>query len=392
MTIMPPGQFVPENALIGDGYTIGISIFVTAEGKLGLFENGLRQNVLFLHALFQASPRCKRVFLLNHGDGEPVDPMGEAGIPPESIVRTHTVLDELDYVISIGGALDRETVAALKQRHIPVIGYKCGNGGVIAMEAMCADPPRPDAERYFDKDYFDLIWMTPQHIHTYKGWCETVYRAPVVEVGQVWSPWFVERRPEGVLSRYGYRPGNRPWRVGVLDPNITVMKTSHMPMLVCEAAWRARPDSFASFRITNADRYADNAGFMGFFHSLGAAQAGRMVADARYVGIDFIADHCDAVVTHHWENGLNYLYYEVLHGGYPLIHNSGFLRDYGYYYPDFQAIRGGQALLEAVANHDENLEAYRVQCARLIESVSPVSDENIMRHEQLLAMARAHVG
>ena len=52
------------------GYTIGISIFVNADGSLGLFENGFRQNVLFLYLLFKASPNCARVYLLNHGESD----------------------------------------------------------------------------------------------------------------------------------------------------------------------------------------------------------------------------------------------------------------------------------------------------------------------------------
>lgn len=375
-----------------EGYTIGISIFVNAEGRLSLFENGLRQNVLFLYELFKASPRCRTVYLLNHGDGEPIDPMGEAGLPPGTIVRTAAVLDQLDFVISIGAALDPSTVASLKERRVPIIGYKCGNGGVIAMEAMAATPARADAERYFDAAYFDAIWMTPQHIHTYKGWCETVYRAPVFEIGQLWSPWFIDRRPRAVSVSYGYKPGRTSWRVGVLDPNITVMKTSHMPMLVCEAAWRKRSEGFEAFFICNALRYADNPHFAAFFEAMGSARAGKMTLEPRFVGIDMIADHCDAVVTHQWENGLNYLYYEVLHGGYPLIHNSPFLRDYGYYYPDFDAEAGGEALLHALNEHDAVLESYRAANAQLIESVSPKNSVNIVRHESLLALARERVG
>lgn len=367
------------------GYTIGITIFVNAEGKLSFFENGLRQNVFFLYQLFAASPNCKKVIFLNHGDGEPVDPMAEAGINPGIISRTKDVLDELDYVISIGAAMDRETVAALKQRHVPIIGYKCGNGGVIAMEAMCADPPRSDAERYFDADYFDVLWMTSQHIHTYKGWCETVYRVPVVEIGQVWSDWFIQQRPDHVRENYGYRPGKDAWRVGVLDPNITVMKTSHMPMLVCEAGYREQPDAFAAFYISNGLRYADTVHFPSFYGALSAAKSGKMTLEERFVGVDMIANHCDAVVTHHWENGLNYLFYEVLKGGYPLIHNSQFLKDYGYYYADFDADSGGDALIRAKREHDANLGHYRLRAKQLIESVSPFNPTNIAKHEQLLA-------
>lgn len=368
----------------GRRYRIGISIFVDGEGRLSLFENGLRQNVLFLYHLFKASPACERVFLLNHGDGEPVDPMGEAGIPAAEIVRTGTVIDQLDYVISIGAALDGGTVAELKRRGVPIIAYKCGNGGVIAMEAMCKVPPRGDAERYFDAGYFDAIWMTPQHIHTYRGWCETVYRAPVHEVPQVWSPYFIERRPEAIRDRFGYRAGQRSWRVGVLDPNITVMKTSHLPMLVCEAAYRTRPDAFDAIYVTNGLAHAGNAHFASFAGSLSAVQAGRMTLEERYVGVDFIANHCDALVTHHWENGLNYLYYEALHGGYPLVHNSIFLRDYGYYYPDFDALAGGEALLHALANHDYDLAGYRENVAGLIAGLDPAATANIRLHEDLL--------
>src|SRR6185312_9143675 len=91
------------------GYTIGITIFVKADGDMGLFENGLRQNVLFLYLLFKNSPSCARVYLLNHGDGDmPTVPEG-LGIDPAAIVRTPQVLEQLDYVIGIGAAIDRET-------------------------------------------------------------------------------------------------------------------------------------------------------------------------------------------------------------------------------------------------------------------------------------------
>ena len=369
-------------------YRIGITIFVNAVGELALFENGLRQNVLFLYQLFDASPRCEHVFLLNHGDAEPSNSEEETGIPADRIVRTHQVIDQLDFVISIGAALDHETVRELKQRGVPIISYKCGNGGVIAMEAMAADPPRGDAERYFDADYFDSIWMTPQHLHTYKRWCETLYRVPVLEVGQVWGAHFIEQRIRTARIDFGYSPKGEPWRVGVLDPNITVMKTSHMPMLVCEAAWRAKPAAFRSFYITNANRYADNPHFAGFHAALQSAQEGVMTLEQRFVGIDMIAEHCDAVVTHQWENGLNYLYYEVLYGGYPLVHNSPFLKDVGYYYPDFDAIGGGGVLVDAFARHDAELTAYRQAADRLIASVNPRSMEVIRRHEQLLLSTR----
>jgi hypothetical protein len=370
-----------------DNYTVGITIFIRVDGDLGLYENGLRQNVLFLWQLFRSSPNCARVHLLNHGDGEfqgwP-EGLGMDGVP---VVRTRDVADELDYLIVIGAAVDAGELQNLRDRGVRVIGYKGGNAAVISVEAMISKPPRDDAEQYFDAGLYDALWMTPQHMHTYAGWCRTVYRVPVHEVPQVWAPAFIDNRHEALSGRFGYRPGRSAWRIGILEPNITVMKTSHLPMLACEAAWRRRPDTVEAVLVSNTFQHKDHPHFNSFAGALGIVKSGVMSFERRFVSADFLANHCDAVVTHHWENGLNYLYYEVLHGGYPLVHNSPWLQDCGYYYPDFAAEAAGSALLQAFATHDARLEEYRASVAALTARLAPTNRENIALHERLLLSA-----
>jgi hypothetical protein len=367
------------------GYTVGITIFVNAKGELGLFENGLRQNVLFLYRLFKASPNCASVVLLNHGDGDPKEDAAHLGIPREAIRRAHEVKHKLDAVIVAGAAVDRATVMRWRDAGTKVVSYKGGNGAVISMEAMCAVPPRADAERLFDHDCYDAIWITPQHIATYKGWCETLYRCPVHEVQQIWEPLFITSQPADIRSRFGYGPGKGKWRVGIMDPNITVMKTSHLPMMVCEAAYRHRRDRFAAIYVTNGLPHRDNAHFASFAAAMLAAKDGIMTLEPRFVGPAFLANHADAVVTHHWENGLNYLFYEILYGGYPLVHNSAFLQGYGYRYADFDAEDGAAALLRAMDEHDQTLSDYCSRNERLLASLSPLNPKTIGVHEALLA-------
>jgi hypothetical protein len=366
------------------GYSVGISIWVSKGGEMGLYENGLRQNVLFLYQLFAVAPGCRRVHLLNHGEDEFREWPPNIGMDGVPVVRTPEVIDDLDYVIVIGASLDAPTLADLKARGVKVVGYKGGNGATISMEAIIAKPPRTDAERYFDLGYYDSIWMTPQHIHTYAGWARTLYRVPVEEVPQVWQPTFIDNRRGQNGGEFGYQPGKPQWRVGVMEPNITVMKTCHMPMLVCEAAYRAQPDQFSAFYITNTATKRDIPHLVSFANALSAVRDGKMTFELRYVSADFLSNHADAIVTHHWENGLNYLWYEVLHGAYPLIHNSPWLREYGYYYPDFAADEGGKALLHARATHDANFDAYKAQSAKLIDRVAPTHPANIALHEGLL--------
>ena len=207
---------------------------------------------------------------------------------------------------------------------------------------------------------------------------------PVEPIPQVWAPNLIDNRSAQLGGRFGYKPGSPTWRVGILEPNITVMKTSHMAMLACEAAWRKRPEAISAIFVSNTAKHREQPHFLSYAGSLSAAKAGIMSFETRYVSADFLANHCDAVVTHHWQNGLNYLYYEVLHGGYPLIHNSEFLRDNGYYYPDFAADVGGDVLLAAFDRHDMELDAYRAANARLVRGLAPTNPINVEIHEQLV--------
>ncbi len=374
------------------GYTIGLTMHVGPDGDLGLFSNGLKQNVHFLHQLFANSPNCKRAFLLNHGEAKPIIPAGYP-VSADDVVYTADVIDQLDYVIGVGTAIDRNLVDQLHSRGAKVIGYKGGNGAVMNMEAIGSHGYHggsigEGSEAYFDHQSFDAIWVTPQHMHTCRSWYETIYQVPVHEVPQVWSPSLVEASK---VPGWGYKPGARPWRISILDPNNTVMKTSHWPMLVFERAFRAAPENWASCMVCNSVQLVNNPAFKSFAlalssaHARNAADTGSIMSfEPRAPTSQHMAAWSDAVITHQWENDLNYLYYDVLWGNYPLIHNSPALRDYGYYYESFDAEAGALALATAHSVHDTVLSEYRSQNLPLFKRLNPKHRATREAHERLL--------
>ena len=78
------------------------------------------------------------------------------------------------------------------------------------------------------------------------------------------------------------------------------------------------------------------------------------------------------------------MYYELLWGGYPLIHNSPFVGDCGYFYPDFDCEKGGAAILDALKHHDENFSEYRRKATAYLETVSPHNPQNIEIYDQAI--------
>jgi hypothetical protein len=97
-----------------------------------------------------------------------------------------------------------------------------------------------------------------------------------------------------------------------------------------------------------------------------------------------MAEHVDAVVAHHWENAQNYIYYEALHGGYPLVHNSHLIGECGYRYRDFDCEEGGAALVRAFAEHDANLGAYRQTAQAFLRTLDPADERNVQAYREAI--------
>ena len=55
----------------------------------------------------------------------------------------------------------------------------------------------------------------------------------------------------------------------------------------------------------------------------------------------------------------------------PLVHNSEFLKDVGYYYPDYDIQLGAAQLLRALTEHDTNIETYKARASTLLWQFSP---------------------
>ena len=76
---------------------------------------------------------------------------------------------------------------------------------------------------------------------------------------------------------------------------------------------------------------------------------------------------------------MNYSYYDALYGGYPLIHNSEYLRDagVGIFYPGFSARKGARSLVEAWNQPPEFWQDYQRKAKDYLWTLHPDHSENI---------------
>jgi hypothetical protein len=374
---------------------VGLSIHVDRDAGQSIWANGAVQNIIFLYLLLGASPEVGELWLINAGDGDklPAGMMTDDMVLP--LAKFEEVADRLDVLIEGGAQLPAAYFDRVRARGGVTIAYRCGNDYVMDVERLSFGRP---SGSIFNGARVDEIWTHAQHEKTCGAYWRLTARAPVAVVPHIWGPLFLDKAAaelaEATPSRtFGYRPGPGPKRVAVFEPNINVVKSCIYPMLICEAAHREDRSALKEIYVTNAIQLKDHVTFQHFAHALDIVRDRRASFEARYNLPYFLGTYADIVVSHQWENGLNYAYYDALHGRYPLVHNSPFLRDVGYYYADFDAEAGGRQLLRAVRDHDRDREGYDHRAARFLRGVQfdhrPNVEAHVGRLFELLRRRRA---
>jgi hypothetical protein len=372
---------------------IGITFFASDDPHHSIWSNGTLQNVFLLYHMLRQSASCGAIWLINNGSADTLPPGLRLAEPDLPLVRFDAVADQLDVLIEGGAQVEPEQAEAVHKRGGVVVAYRCGNDYIMDAERICFDLPPGSA---FNGTRFDEVWTQPQHERMCRSFWEVALRAPVRVMPHVWSPRFIERAIDALHRNepdavFGYRPHAGPRRVAVFEPNLNVVKTFITPLLICETAYRSAPQSLSAVYITNTSGLTTHPSLTGLAGAMQLARDRILSFEARYSLPMFLARFTDVVVSHQWENGLNYLYYDVLHGDYPLIHNSPWLRDVGYYYPDFDAKAGADALLAAIRDHDTQLDDYRARSRALLDRVDIRHPANIDAHmrrlHELLATA-----
>ncbi|KVU00252.1 hypothetical protein WK60_00840 [Burkholderia ubonensis] len=354
---------------------VGITIFLR-KGNQSIWENGIFQNCFFLATLLKCSQFIDEVYLVNGGDGSPSDANQFLEFAPAPTIDLDTAREKLDVIIELSAQLNPDWARAFKSRGGRVIGMRVANDYVIDIERMMFDLPHG---MLVSGTPYSAIWTLPAFERTCASYYETALRAPVRAMQHLWSPRLLERSiaSGGAAGKFGYEPDRSRWRLAILEPNICMVKTSHLAMLTADVAYRQAPDMIDYLRVYNTLHLKDDAQFVGFARSLDLVNHGRATFEPRLPIYDVLGPQADAVVSHQWENAQNYLYYEALYGGYPLIHNSPLLDGCGYRYDGFDCEDGALALREAFHVHDLTLDSYRSNVRAFLAKLDPERKENV---------------
>ena len=360
---------------------IGITICLQEENE-SVWINGIKQNAIFLARTFMNSERNYNVYIVNTSN---VSVNGNLGWDKNKYktVQINDIKDQLDIIFPLGGSLSSEWISYLRNRGCKVVNYKCGNEYIISMENVIFG--RSDGKP--DYTQVDQVWHIPQMENTNKHYWRVLHRTESITIPFVWSSMFLDDSINE-LKKLGkpieYQPSNNPKRISIFEPNINVYKYAMYPLLIIEDLYREKPHLIETVKVTNTQKIRFKGEFVHIMNQLDIVKNKKATFENRFPMPWFLSEYTDVVVSHQWENALNYAYLDAIYMGYPLVHNAHLCKDCGYYYEGFDVEEGKEKLLYALTQHDDNLEQYNKRSKEVLNRFSTDNMEIVRKYDELI--------
>lgn len=302
----------------------------------------------------------------------------------EKIYDFEGIKDQADIVIELGGQIGAEQTSYLKNRNCRLVSYCCGFEYIHVMESIIFGREL-FGENFYINPRYDAIWMIPQVESNSRPYFEILRKIKGSVVPFVWDPFFIEESVMDLPNKGQWAHRDAPQRISILEPNIDVVKFCLYPTLIAELAYRQDPDSIELLQVTNTDHLANKSKeFTALMLKLEIVKNNKAVFLGRQKTPTFLSENTDIVVSHQWENPLNYIYLEVAWQGYPLIHNAHLCSDLGYYYENNNLEDGAKKLLYAIKNHHINYQLYINDQRSNIKRFIPGNKTITLEYERLL--------
>lgn len=372
---------------------IKMGITVTLSGpNESLFGNGIKQNVISLRDLFAKCDNVSDAFIINVSNTQfPPDYKGHWKEYLKYFISLEEAKNKCDIIVLATNRLNAAELSDIKNRNIKIVNHIMGSELAIMVEhILFEDKPRGLYTR--ERGSVSATWISPHLFERDRCLFETVNDCPSYEAPYVWDPRFIAADANSLnLSdpvKYPgrYRPsGTQQKRVSVFEPNLDYVKTSLVPMMVCERVFMKSPEAIMHANIFCSDRIKAKKDMIDFATGLDIHRAKKMFFEKRYPITWSLQGHSDIVLSHQNQCELNYLWLDAAWLGYPVVHNSPMMKDLGWYYKDNDVSTAAEHIKKIASDFDNDFKSYIEKSRTYAERFQITNPDNVRGYEKLIS-------
>jgi hypothetical protein len=342
-----------------------------------IFANGLFQNVYILYKLFDAAGWTP---ILTVND----KPKSLDKIP--EVLRTSRVVSVEDLVkqplpvkayIEIGMSIDPNVRRFLRMIGAKIYKLYLGNILNIDIETPVFYPAMNFSHHVIGE--IDSVFVSP-HYGQHAEYAQALNHVDPTKdpkiAPYVWDPCILTNEGKRSVTWRPRRPDEKETFV-IMEPNISFQKTAFFSIMALEGWYRNHKDWNGQVVIVNGERLLSIPFFRdSILPTLDLFKDNKVVILGRRDMHTMMTEYPSAIFClHQWNNEYNYMTLELLHAGFPVLHNAQSWASYGYSYVG-NSISSFHSRLDFVRQrHAELLETYRSHARALLWTHSPYNPE-----------------
>jgi hypothetical protein len=383
------------------GRQIIVGIVTSADEK-GYFSNGLHQNAFYLKMLLDQIPNVTPLLLI-----PPNLPDGTRGPDSAEIFGTtaHN-LDlfrekyHLDILLCVSVVFSNKYLNQFRKNGVKIAAVIYGNRYIIDQEVTAfghlVHPEEGGVNHAShsiirENGSYDAVWLSPHFAwqkdyikHRNQGdrayvcpyiWSEKIHRLKYAE-----DPHYKNKSPE-------FQPGQENNRkIFTTEPSINIVKTNLFPYQAINLAYTQGATNLDMAYFFGGSKLAvQNPHTKTYFSNFPLAKDKKCYFLQRHK-FSYITSLAQVMFHHHFQNGLNYTLLEAADLKLPIVHNSEFMPELGYYYPGANLSIAAKQITKALNHEDsEDLKKYEDDCRKTVHKFHISNAENIRGYQTLLA-------
>ena len=352
---------------------LGIVIYNNAY----LFANGIVQNAYFLHQCCEAMGYTCQLLC---PEPSPV-PFDHKGLSLKQITTDESIFNPSEYhtIVIFTSPISNEMYTLLKKHRVGVIIFVCGNNYMYDQEQF-VNGIKGTRTSYMAKDIqADEQWLIPSYYHAL-DYMEIVRKKPAYLAPHLWSPEIVRyytpsviKQPESALFYSVEKRRSNKISIVIMEPNQNLFKTAWTPIVAAEKLHTMHPELIEFVYVFNFPSHpqAYNMTKALSLDSKIRKFERKSIAEVMYF-FNNQPESMPIFVSHQVLNELNYLYYELLYYGFPLVHNSTMLDGCGYFFPENSISKCAEQIMSAHKHHNMGVETYKEKAKEYLKRVDPL--------------------
>lgn len=354
-----------------------------------LFSNGLFQNVFILYRMFDAMGYAP--ILVIHEKVTDLDKIPLMLQACRMMTTEEVILKPIPVValIEIGMSIDPLLREFVKMLGGKLVKLYLGNILNIDIETPMYYPSMYFAHHVIEK--IDRVWVSPHYGQHAEYTAYLNHLIPPNDLNDMIAPYVWDKC---IVTRDGkesinWVPRSKPEDdvFVIMEPNISFQKSSFIPILAIEQWYRLTGRKWkGKLIVINGDRIESTPHFsQNIMPYLDIFTDGRVEIKERMDIVSVMKAYPSAIfVLHQFNNEYNYMTLELLHCGFPAVHNANTWSQFGYSYSGNNVNEAVLQIHAAYEFHAERLEIYRAHAQTLIWRHSPYNPDVHNAWEELL--------